>query len=129
MVSMSLGDECRMTTTEQAMISDPLKRIMERADKETNEIISQWSDPIMLVLGLTAWGVRVWKIVEARNPKGDDDGPSNWRDEEEPEPPAPSPIRVPVGRNGNHPNDEPVSLTAPTPDQVREALTGGISSV
>lgn len=127
LVAMSFGDECRMTKAEQTMIADPLQRILERMDPGTNEVIAQWSDPIMLVLGLTAWSARIWQVVERRSrEEGDDHGPDQ-PPEEEPPPPPPSDATL-VSGNGQHEPEE-VIMVAPTPEMVRAHLTGGMNAL
>lgn len=125
-VSMSLGDECKMTEAERRTMEKPLQRIIERLDPETNEAVSQYADPILLILGLFAWGVRIWRVTSARD--DGDDHPR--RDYEPPVEPVP-PDDIGLGPEdelpgGNH--REPVITRIPDPAEIRSQL-GGMGSV
>lgn len=123
---MAFGETAAMTQPENKMIEDPLNRMMERLDLDTSKIVGVWTDPIMLLLGLVAWGSRVWR--ESRKPG---DGPSDDRPpdtEPDPEPPeeekkdeAPK-DKKPGKDNEKDPEEQLESIDAP--DSVREGLPG-----
>lgn len=122
---MAFGENAAMTQPENKMIGDPLNRMMERLDLDTSQMVGVWTDPIMLLLGLIAWGSRVWR--ESRKPG---DGPSDDRPPEE-DPPPPDPEeekrKIPTDKKlskDNEKDPEPQLEVIVAPDEVREGLPG-----
>ena len=62
-VGVAFGEEARMLPHEQAMMVDPMGRILARMEPGTAELIEKWSDPIILLFGFATWGARVWAIA------------------------------------------------------------------
>ncbi len=107
-VRLTFGEEC---TSEAAglrdEILDPAQRMMLRASPEVVELISKWSDPILLTTAVAAWISHIWRVAVA--PKGDEGpGPGD-------EPPEPTPPRR---DNGGH-----EKRVETGPDQPRRVLT------
>ncbi len=62
LISMSLGEECRFTDQERALIEPPLQRMLLRLDPAITGAIEKYTDPLLIVMGLISWGARVWNI-------------------------------------------------------------------
>jgi hypothetical protein len=58
------GPGATMNDIEQELISEPLERMLMRMQSSTVDVLSKWSDPIMLTMGLVAWASRVARVVE-----------------------------------------------------------------
>jgi hypothetical protein len=69
-VGVAFGEEARMLPYEQAMMVDPMGRILGRMEPGTAELIEKWSDPIILLFGFATWGARVWSIASDRGDSG-----------------------------------------------------------
>lgn len=94
-IGLALGPECQMTPDEQRMISEPLSRIMARMTPETTELIDKYTDPVLLVFGLMAWGGRVFFVLQR---KAADEKPAVAPVVEEAPSMAPAPVgKMPVG--------------------------------
>lgn len=57
-VSVGLGIDAAMTDFERQMIEPPLTRMLARYT-DLSDKIAQFSDPVMLLIGLGAWGARL----------------------------------------------------------------------
>lgn len=66
MLTTAFGDECALTSSERDMIEPPFARIMARLNPATSAIVEKYSDPILLAVGLMAWGSRLWGIQAER---------------------------------------------------------------
>ena len=69
-VGLSLGEGARMLPDEQAMIAEPMARIMARLDPGTSAMLEKWTDPVMLFFGLAMWGARIWTEMSDQNDQG-----------------------------------------------------------
>lgn len=110
---MAWGNAARMNDTERGMITPPLERILSRLGPGINNYVSAWGDPIMLIMGLIAWGSRISRI--------------NRKPEPEPEPkPEPEPINVnqPINKD-NHTGD--IGAATSAPDNIFNGFFGETS--
>lgn len=53
------GPTATMTESERAMLSEPLARMLAKLELSQNKVIQQYSDPVLFLMGLIAWGSRV----------------------------------------------------------------------
>jgi hypothetical protein len=118
----NVGAEARMNRVERMFIAEPgersLVRMMESVGDGTREAIDAWTDPIVAVLGVAMWGVRIARLAESR--RGSDDGGSGGRAPDVPPPPAPEPKPEKVRGNGHGELvRQPVS-----PEVLRSRLAG-----
>jgi hypothetical protein len=60
MAALTIGDFARFTEEEYRAISEPLERLMRRMPGETADKFGKWADPLMLLMGLSMWGFRVF---------------------------------------------------------------------
>ena len=74
-VGMAFGEIARMTPEEQRAIEEPLGRIMARMSPTTNALISKWTDPIMLLTAVFAWGARVYVDIQIEDAEEPPEGP------------------------------------------------------
>jgi hypothetical protein len=65
---MLWGENAKMNPTENGMITPPLERILGRLGPGINNYVSAWGDPIMLLMGLIAWGSRVSRLNRLNAP-------------------------------------------------------------
>ncbi len=56
---MAFGAGASMNEYERDLMKEPLERILMRMDITSSEALSKWSDPILLVMGIVAWGSRL----------------------------------------------------------------------
>jgi hypothetical protein len=66
-----IGPDGVMNEIEKTLIQEPLERIMGRLDWEVGETIGKWSDPILLVFGMVAWGSRLMDIAREKKALAD----------------------------------------------------------
>lgn len=67
--SMLWGSEAMMTPPEREMLSAPLERILSRMEFAQTEAVKKMTDPILLIMGLVAWGSRISRQQAAKKPK------------------------------------------------------------
>jgi len=72
-----LGENARMTPTEQVMTQTSLTRMLERASPQAIERVSHITDPIMLGLGLVLWGGRLVTMTKPPAPPLTEEKPSS----------------------------------------------------
>jgi hypothetical protein len=86
-VSSFVGPGAEMEPAERKAIEDPLARIMERMAPATNEMLSKWTDPILLSFAVFSWVARVYQDIQIQN-RFDDEGPGG---DDSPPPETPPP--------------------------------------
>lgn len=59
LANLLYGSGAQMTSAEKKLIQEPLERVLQRFDIVKSGVMGQWVDPIMLVMGLAAWGSRL----------------------------------------------------------------------
>lgn len=59
LVCMFYGSSASMNDYEREMMEPPLERMLMRLDIVSAEALSKWSDPLLFLMGLTAWISRV----------------------------------------------------------------------
>lgn len=57
------GPQAAMTKTERDMITAPLERLLARFDIVNNALLAKYIDPILLLFGIMAWGMRINREV------------------------------------------------------------------
>ncbi len=115
LIGAGFGDECRMNKLERQSIEDSLSNILARIEPAALEAVSQWTDPLVLGMGLFSWGTRIAKVLRERElaqaeEAGIDTAPSV----------APSP--APARTNGKRPGE--IGYIPDEGDYMR-ALGGG----
>lgn len=68
MAEMNAGPEAVMTPMERTMISEPLRRIIERYDIDLEGKLSKYADPVILIFGILAWISRVKEVSTNKTP-------------------------------------------------------------
>lgn len=63
------GPEAALNSLERDLILAPMERILQKMDITLVEKMGAWSDPILLIMGLTAWASRVYRITQDAKPK------------------------------------------------------------
>ncbi len=101
-----------MNKLERQSIEDSLSNILARMEPQALEAISQWTDPLVLVMGLISWGTRVARIMQERDLAEAEAMP-------EPEPAEPAAAAAP--RNGQRPGSPGF---VPSPEDFQRALGG-----
>lgn len=115
LASMAFGPLASMNEFERSTLQEPLERILQRIDLTSSEALAKWSDPILLVMGLTAWASRVMRErQEQHRPPGFN--PNNG-DDKPPEPKKPEPD------NGRTEEVVLVEQMRP-PDQIAKGIKG-----
>lgn len=114
---MAWGDAAKMTPVESGMITPPLERILARLGPALNNQVSAWGDPIMLLMGLIAWGSRISR--------------TNRLKETPPEPePNPEPKPKPEtmqNRPGNNAPPVDIGKATAAPDDIYKGFFGEVS--
>jgi hypothetical protein len=87
-VGLFFGQECRATEPEYKTITDPLQRMLERADPATVEAVAVYADPLQCGMGLLAWIARVVRTVSERT-AGEEGPPTGPSPDQPVEPPSP----------------------------------------
>lgn len=77
LATMAFGASASMNETERGMLQEPMERILMRLDLTSSEALARWSDPVLLVMGLVAWGSRLMRERSASNPPSDNFGTDN----------------------------------------------------
>lgn len=89
LASMAFGPLASMNEFERLTLQEPLERILQRIDLTSSEALAKWSDPILLVMGISAWASRVIRErQEQRKPPHFNTGND---DNNPPEPKKPEP--------------------------------------
>jgi hypothetical protein len=83
---VGFGEDARLLPNERKMIVEPLARIMSRLDPALNDALQKWTDPILLVFGLSTWGMRLYAIAKD---KEEGEGPPSKRPPEDFRPKSP----------------------------------------
>lgn len=107
-------DEARMNSAEKTVIEDSMQRTFERMDLDPTGRMAAVMDPITILMGLSAWGIRLVRFVRERRELEREDGrePAAEKTEIEPET---SPRKNPIegGPDGK------VKIIEATPELVR----------
>lgn len=85
-----------MQPAERQMLGEPLERMLSRIEITQTEAVKKFTDPILFIMGLIAWGSRVYRQKAAQRPKETPIQVSQ-HNEDQPGPQAPPPPR----NNGN----------------------------
>lgn len=62
----TFGEPARFNEAEKAMILPPLSRILQRLPSSTVRAMQAWTDPLLLLFGLSLWFGRVWSARSAQ---------------------------------------------------------------
>jgi hypothetical protein len=111
-VGLFFGQECRATEPEYKTITDPLQRMLERADPATVEAIAVYADPLQCGMGFLAWGARVLRTVSERS--AGEEGPPGG-----PPPPPDQPAVPPDGDGHKELESEHLGEELGGPREVR----------
>lgn len=96
MVQMSLGAKYAMTKDERKMMVEPLDRIMSRFPQAQLAQYSQFVDPLLLLMGVIAWGSRIMRERNAeKQPATKIDKASSAGAKSVAEPIPPQPVNYP----------------------------------
>lgn len=66
MATSAFGGEASRNELERQLTDEPLQRWLERADPATLEVVAKYTDPILFMLGLAAWGTRIYRAEADR---------------------------------------------------------------
>lgn len=67
-------DEARMNHAEKTVVEDSMQRTFERLDLDPTGRMAAIMDPITIVMGLSAWGIRLVRFVRERRELEREDG-------------------------------------------------------
>ncbi len=108
-------DEARMNSAEKTVIEDSMQRTFERMDLDPTGRMAAVMDPITILMGLSAWGIRLVRFVRERRELEREDGrePIAEKDEVDLEPSTRSKNPIEGGQDGK------VKIIEATPEIVR----------
>lgn len=114
MAALAAGDEARMNDAERQVIQDSLQRIFERMDLDPTGRMAAIMDPLTILMGLTAWGIRITRLVrERRREELEQAAEIAAPEDEKPTPEArPNPLQV-------GPDGKPPRIVEADPDAIR----------
>ena len=107
-------DEARMNPAEKTVVEDSMQRTFERMDLDPTGRMAAVMDPITILMGLSAWGIRLVRFVRERRELEREDGREPTAEKTEIEPET-SPRKSPIegGEDGK------VKIIEATPEIVR----------
>jgi hypothetical protein len=117
---MFYGSSASMNEYERDMMAPPLERMLMRLDIVSAEALSKWSDPILFIMGLTAWISRITREKEEAKAR------------KEPEPPTEvtqakdngRPARTPAPPSGTPAADILLTEALTAPKSLRDQIQG-----
>jgi hypothetical protein len=66
MATVAIGDYAKLSNTERAMIKPPLERLFKRWSASTIGVVNQYTDYVLVIMGIIAWYRRVGMERAAR---------------------------------------------------------------
>lgn len=68
LVAFYFGRDCEMSEIEREMIEEPLVRMLAKTDPAKMMKVNDYTDPLLLIVGLASWGSRVYNLQEKKKP-------------------------------------------------------------
>lgn len=102
LAASSAGEDARLNAIERTMIEPALANMLARMDASKIEMVSRYTDPIMLLAGGSLWFMRMRQIQKERRGHNDDGTP----------PPPLSPDSPPGGSDGHLQAEQTQALAA-----------------
>jgi hypothetical protein len=104
------GDAAAMKGYEKTLIQPPLERILEKYNVVNNALVSQYMDPVLLAMGLVAWGSRVSRLASKNKPEGEK--------EKRTQAPTPAQVATPTPVTNPGPSTLDIGAITAAPDAI-----------